>query len=32
VRADREALMDTIKDVFAGKLDILVSADANYCQ
>ena len=29
VRADREALMDTVKDVFAGKLDILVSADAN---
>ncbi|XP_021316503.1 tropinone reductase homolog At2g29360 isoform X1 [Sorghum bicolor] len=25
VRADREALMDTVKDVFAGKLDILVN-------
>jgi Tropinone reductase 1 len=25
VRADREALMDTVKDVFAGKLDILVT-------
>jgi Tropinone reductase 1 len=26
VRAEREALMDTVKDVFAGELDILVSA------
>jgi Tropinone reductase 1 len=25
VRAEREALMDTVKDVFAGQLDILVS-------
>lgn len=27
VRADRDALMGTIKDVFAGKLNILVSID-----
>ena len=25
VRADREKLMDTVRDTFAGKLDILVS-------
>jgi Tropinone reductase 1 len=30
VRADREALIGTVKDTFAGKLDILVSTQMNF--